>query len=92
MIVWDCRVGHLHFPPRDQTVAERGTVLLFSGGGDRLGVFQFAGVSVVVLKDDLRMGVSDPTFVPEFLGHVEYIVHFDYGVVGVESFHALEVG
>jgi hypothetical protein len=66
--------------------------MLFPVGGDRFGVFQFTGVSIIILKNHLGMRVGDPALIAKFLGHVKDIVDLDYRIVRIESFHPGEVG
>ena len=60
--------------------------------GNGLGVSEFAGASVVVLENDLRVRVGHEPFVAELLGHVEDVVDLDDAEVRVEALEAWEVG
>jgi hypothetical protein len=59
--------------------------------GNRLRVGQFAGAAVIVLEDNLGVGIGDPALVAELLGHVEDVVDLDDAEVRVESLEARQV-
>ena len=65
--------------------------VLFSVERNRLGVGQFSGLPVEVLKNDLRVRISDPPFSTQFLRLIEDIVDLYDAIVRVQSVQAWDV-